>query len=493
MIAILGAGMAGLTAAYELQKHGLSSEIFEGSPRIGGRVWTHHFSEHDYGELGAMRIPSCHKVTLDYIEQLGLQHKLKRFVSIFQQSKVPSKPSGLGTRTQHRQLHNHPLTLSQEAERSGSLHDDFTRWILLQIKSIAPTELKQNWVQYALPDLVDYIRTIDISMHRLPESSGFDLVSILAHHPCLYDFFPVELACFLDDIALETSELYTLTGGLSQLHQRIDSLLDMPIRLDCRVIGISVNDDDVEVIFQQRQKIFSKRYTQILCTIPFSILRNIYINGLEPGLKSAIDSVHYAPATKVLFQCQRAFWREPPYSISGGGISITGSGGVYYPSEPDSHTGQPASNGSSSAHRSNRVLLASYTIGDDTHRIDAMTDRAQAEYIRECVATVHPELNRPGMLSASKAIRWGSYEFSQGACSVAWYDKAERARTHPARNSNSQFMSSGRLIFAGEHCSNSPAWIEGAIASANEAVDFIQNPLQYPQLLTNHPNFPVKV
>ena len=40
-ITILGAGIAGLVAAYELERLGHEVEILEGSPRIGGRVWTH--------------------------------------------------------------------------------------------------------------------------------------------------------------------------------------------------------------------------------------------------------------------------------------------------------------------------------------------------------------------------------------------------------------------------------------------------------------------
>lgn len=62
-ITILGAGIAGLVAAYELERLGDEVDIMEGSPRVGGRVWTHRFGnfpESPYAELGAMRIPNRH-------------------------------------------------------------------------------------------------------------------------------------------------------------------------------------------------------------------------------------------------------------------------------------------------------------------------------------------------------------------------------------------------------------------------------------------------
>jgi len=44
-VVIVGAGMAGLVAAHELKKQGISSEIYEGRDRIGGRTHTHYFNE----------------------------------------------------------------------------------------------------------------------------------------------------------------------------------------------------------------------------------------------------------------------------------------------------------------------------------------------------------------------------------------------------------------------------------------------------------------
>ena len=78
--------MAGLVAAYELTRLDHTVDIIEASSRTGGRVWTHHFKDESYNELGAMRIPPSHDYTHYYIRQMGLEKKLIPFIN--------STPSG---------------------------------------------------------------------------------------------------------------------------------------------------------------------------------------------------------------------------------------------------------------------------------------------------------------------------------------------------------------------------------------------------------------
>src|SRR6185295_3609930 len=67
-VIVVGAGMAGLVAAYELQRAGHDPLILEARGRVGGRVHTlrEPFSDGLYGEVGAMRIPRTHDLTLAY-------------------------------------------------------------------------------------------------------------------------------------------------------------------------------------------------------------------------------------------------------------------------------------------------------------------------------------------------------------------------------------------------------------------------------------------
>lgn len=74
-VIIVGAGLAGLSAGYELKKAGHTPVILEAQQRVGGRVYTLRdpFTEGLYAEVGAMRIPRAHSLSMAYIEKFGLK------------------------------------------------------------------------------------------------------------------------------------------------------------------------------------------------------------------------------------------------------------------------------------------------------------------------------------------------------------------------------------------------------------------------------------
>ena len=95
-VLILGAGMAGMTAAYELRKAGYKVEVLEYNDRPGGRNWSLYGGD-SYTELGGLtqrcefdkdlyinpgpwRIPYHHRGMLHYCKQLGVP--LEAFVQV---------------------------------------------------------------------------------------------------------------------------------------------------------------------------------------------------------------------------------------------------------------------------------------------------------------------------------------------------------------------------------------------------------------------------
>src|SRR6202789_1388563 len=73
-VGIVGAGLAGLTAAYRLQQHGIPSVLFEGDTRLGGRCFSDRvsFENGQVGEHGGEVIDSGHAQIRSLAKELGL-------------------------------------------------------------------------------------------------------------------------------------------------------------------------------------------------------------------------------------------------------------------------------------------------------------------------------------------------------------------------------------------------------------------------------------
>ena len=73
--AVIGAGIAGTTAAYRLQQAGFAVTLFEAGDRVGGRVWT--VSKGDYlMDLGTAGFLSAYREALYLITEVGLSSEL---------------------------------------------------------------------------------------------------------------------------------------------------------------------------------------------------------------------------------------------------------------------------------------------------------------------------------------------------------------------------------------------------------------------------------
>lgn len=92
-VIIIGAGLAGLSAAYELTQLGHDVTVLEARTRPGGRVYTLRdiFADGLYADAGAARIPDHHHFTLKYTELFGLT--LEPFQPIRVQERLPLEAS----------------------------------------------------------------------------------------------------------------------------------------------------------------------------------------------------------------------------------------------------------------------------------------------------------------------------------------------------------------------------------------------------------------
>ena len=73
-VAVVGAGLAGLTATWRLQQAGVQATLFEGNTRLGGRCWSIRgvFAEGQVGEHGGEFIDTDHHAIRRLAGELGL-------------------------------------------------------------------------------------------------------------------------------------------------------------------------------------------------------------------------------------------------------------------------------------------------------------------------------------------------------------------------------------------------------------------------------------
>ncbi|MBV6621389.1 MAG: FAD-dependent oxidoreductase [Rivularia sp. (in: Bacteria)] len=454
-ITVLGAGVAGLVAAYELEKMGHTVDIMEASNRIGGRVWTHRFgSESDapYAELGAMRIPSDHQHTLHYVEEMGLTDRLCKFVTVFEEQNAFINVEGKIFK-----MKDAPRIFQQRYQ--GIFTDEryseetrlFAAWLKTIVDTISPGILRESLDNDLKSHLMDELERLDLSRYFLEDGEKIDLQGFVKDNPGFRARCSKALDMFLGDIVVETSsDLLQIKGGTQLLIDRLVNSIKAEINCNRPVVGIKVKDNYTQIDYLENGERKTRNCDYVLCTIPFTVMRKMELSGFDDKKLNSIHNTVYCPATKVAFHTKENFWEKQGIK---GGASFSGAGvrQSYYPSVKFNQD-------------LGSVMLASYTIGDDADRLGNMSETERHNYVKDVVSNVHPELQQEEMIQDVASIAWGNYEWSAGGCTVHWDDSNHTANyLEAARAQNT-------LFFAGEHCSKYPAWLQGSIESTLEAV-----------------------
>jgi len=430
-VLVLGAGMAGLAAAHQLEQLGHRVEVLEGSGRLGGRVHTHRFGagpDAPFAELGAMRIPAEHRRVLDLVERLGLPGELRPF----------------------RGLRPEPVRLPPPGPYAAETRLVGARLTAL-VDAVAPPQVRRGVRRDLRTGLLERLDRLDLR----PYASDPDGVhALLAAHPELRSACSGELRDFLDDILTETgTALLRIRGGMGRLVDELAARVRGPIRRDRPVVGIDVLPDEVRVRVREEGRITVRRSRYVVCTLPFGVLAGLPMTGITADKRDVVHAVRYVPATKVALHVREPFWRRTRMSEG-----ATSSGGIlrqtYYPAVD----GDPALGA---------AMLASYTIGADAETLGRLGPAERVAAVLPELARLHPELRRPGMVLGAASAAWmAGHRWAGGGCSVHWgLTPAEAA--HQGRRAAAP---EGGLFFAGEHTSSTPAWIEGALESAEAAV-----------------------
>lgn len=495
-ITILGAGMAGLAAGYELKQLGHSVEIIEATDRVGGRVRTHRFKDGQYGELGAMRIPKGHDYTRYYIG-LFPQLSLRTFVSAHQNFSCFYDIRDVQTRIKNAETNLFPLFNLTPAEHRAAMVEipDGT------VQPVAPNIMGTHFAEARLgltkedEDSLFAFQPITERARQLDSESLFDFLrrrvrgvrtlELIGSTTGLDMLWDRSIAWFLRDEIVGTSDgLQEIKDGMEGLPNALrDTFIQGEIKYNTEMLALSRVGKKAKLVLRtDGGKSVEKECEWLICTIPFGVLRRLDLAGFSPAKMQAIRDLSYASSTKVLIHCKHRFWESlPKYSIFGGAsLSDQIIRSTYYPSDnvppayapimPSTARGvatgfsltSPTTARVNDISNGPGVLLGSYCWGQDARRFGAMGHNERAERVVKCIARFHPEILQEADDHASMV--WDQYPWAAGAF-------ASMCPGDQSRYLQAGAESEGNIYFAGEHLSTDQGWIQGALISGLRAVE----------------------
>lgn len=507
-IGILGGGLAGLTAAFELRKTGAEITILEASEdRIGGRVYTHYFDPEGnyYGEFGAMRIPVSHDTSWYYINLFGLDTlpmtpiKRNNFLYVHN-TRIRTLES-----VEQYLYPKYNLTTQEKNTPWNDLNDYAFEYRFRQLTPEVRSELLRILPNYS----PEYLPLMEMSLRRNFEELGLSqgAISLLSGaNPSTGAL----LTNSYDEIAqseysLDYMNTYRIRNGNVNLplafyesfasytfagYRNIpgSALGSVTYKPGHHVTGIYQSDYRSKVIIKYCNKAETGDqadiFDYVICSLPFSALRTIEIKPFFSDLMmQAILELNYIDALKAQFLCNRRFWeRNTDYGNMSGGISFTDLPiqSIIYPSDHYNCTQgfmtmksgmAPAYNTTKEASCDSEepgVLTASYSLTQNSTRVGGMEEKARFDLIRQNVEEVHglPRGYLNSYVQDYKIVHWNNEVLFRGALC---YDLPGQKQLFAYALEQPEYH--GRIYFAGEHVSNKHGWMQGALQSGKAAAN----------------------
>jgi monoamine oxidase len=456
-VIVIGAGLAGLVAAYELEKLGHTVTLLEAEAKhVGGRARTLRFEGDLYGEAGAMRIPQRHEITRHYVKELGLT--LRPFVHSNPEAYYYLR--GTKERIKNVKNLNHLYRLT-EAEKNKTPDDLWADAVGSVVKKLTDSERAD--LSADVPQ-TDAIRRLDQqSLQALCESAG--LSAEATEYLAVTNGQEMEMFTgATETVREEVKEFWSLTfdeivGGTDRLPAAFAEKLRSKPKLGCEVIALQQDAarHKAAATYVEAGKEQRVEGDFVLCTLPLPVLQRLKTDpALSPEKQRAIREVNYDSSTKVLAVCNGRFWELHDGIFGGGTYTDLPTGTTYYPSDNAIAKGTRVS-------ASAAVFLASYTWGMAARRLAALPHRQRADLVIKHLALVHPELLKENTLLQTASWSWDNHPNSGGA--FAWYLPGQYAALH-----RHVISPEGRIFFAGEHASVTHTWMQGALESALRAV-----------------------
>jgi monoamine oxidase len=465
-VAILGAGIAGLVAAYEMNALGYECTVLEARTRPGGRSWTVrggdtveltdgstqvcNWGAGQYQNFGPARLPSAHTTMLGYCRKLGVAMEVE--INTNRSSRLENDAADGGRPVEQRQVVNdargHVSELLAKCIRQGALDADLTAQDRDRMLSFLRI--------YGPLDKLYKFTGSERSGYAQPPGAGDDagvLRKPIDMHTLLDENFWG--AILFEEIFDMQATMFQPVGGMDRIAYALAAAVGETMQYGAEVKEIRKTASGVRVVYMQHGAEKTLEADYCLCSLPLVMLRKVTNDFSEPYRK-VIAECSYGNAYKIAWESRR-FWEQDLNIYGGLEFVKTGPSPVWLPS------------GGLFAKRG--VLVSGYGFEtDDSFARLSLKEKFAAS--RQTIERLHPgygkELGKPVFVPWIRVpFNEGSWIDAYGPDQSAWED----GRVDPGYELLLQ--PDGPVYFVGEHVSHIRAWQEGAALSALRAVQMI--------------------
>lgn len=429
-VAIVGAGLAGLAAAHELRKAGITATIYESSSRIGGRVFTTRdiMSAGLTTELGGEFIDSTHEDALSLVREFGLE---------LIDTKGPGESEFADTYFFANGYRDDTEILDALVPTVARMREDFAvlpEMIDYQTRSAKAIELDRLSLQQYFDragatgfvrDLMAIAYTTEYGLDATEQSS----LNLLT----LFDLEDSGAAAGAErkfELFGDSDERFKVRGGNQRIIEELACRVEGQVLLEHRLESVSPSGDGYSLNFARASAGSAEvRADVVLLTLPFTTLRNVELRFELPEVKKkAMAELGYGRGAKLMMPFRQRVWRERGRS----GSFFTDAGPQ---SGWDNSRGQPGDGGG----------MTIFTGGEKSNEL--ARDSAHVASLRAIapLMKMFPNANTSFPGGAEK-FHWPSHPHAMG--SYACYKPGQWTSIAGAESTRV-----GNVFFAGEHCS----------------------------------------
>ena len=454
-ILIIGAGIAGLTAAYELRKLGFTCTVLEASHRVGGRsltirrgdtltdtlghTQTCEFDEGQYFNAGPARFAPW-QVTMDYCRELGVA--VEPFIgtndsAFYYNVDVPGALNGrrVRQRAAKADLRGHTAELLAKAVDQERLDQPFSTEDKERLLDFLHREgdLQPGSHRYEGSTRAGFQTwpAVTTRGERDPAAEMLDLLqanfSAHLHRNNEYEYQPM---------------LFQPVGGMDQLALALYDRVKEVVRLGCEVREVRKTPQGARVVYSENGETHEETADAAIVAVPPTILRKIP-NDFAGMVRNTINVIPFQNSARIGLQFKRRFWEEDDQVY--GGITWTNQpiNEIYYPSHD--------------FFARKGVLIGYYMFGPASDQVTAIPPADRTEFALAQGEKIHPQYRAE--FENAFSVNWNTVPHIQG-CLSHFPEKLVRT-LYPLL-----IKPDGPLYLAGDWATHLGGWQAGAFESA---------------------------